>query len=188
MKFITVVDVDKIDEITQSGLLSNNYLFEMSDEAKSIISDKLIDLNVESNSVVNGYCLDGSCGDLSKLWNLYLRQLPVKTGDVIVQFGVESDECIFCDFNDFMEFNYMDEFERIKDIISYRFDKDKIAFTQTLDLCNFEKAFIVSEEWSKDDLIDSNIGSPNSSKLVTNLEDFKNINDSDVWRKLWKNT
>lgn len=181
MKFITVIDVPKIDEIIDTGNLSNNYVFDVEEGAKGIITSALKELNLDSDSIVNGYCIDESHGDLSKLWFNYLKQLPVKTGDVIVQFGVSSDECLFCDFNDFMEFNYCDDYERIGDIISYRFDKDKIAFTQQLDLALFEKAFIVSDEWSKDDLVESSLNS--SSNVITNINNLKAIGDSSVWRK-----
>lgn len=181
MKFITVIDVPKIDEIIDTGCLSNNYVFDVEEGARGIISKTLKELNLDSDSIVNGYCIDESNGDLSKLWFDYLKQLPVKTGDVIVQFGVSADECIFCDFNDFMEFNYCDDYERIGDIISYRFNKDKIAFTQELDLAFFEKAFIVSDEWSKDDLVESGLNS--SSSVVTNITNLKAITNSSVWRK-----
>ena len=181
LKFITVIDVPKIDEIIDTGCLSNNYVFDIEDGAKGIISGALKELNLDSDSIVNGYCIDESYGDLSKLWFNYLKQLPVKTGDVIVQFGVSGDECLFCDFNDFMEFNYCDDYERIGDIISYRFDKDKIAFTQQLDLALFEKAFIVSDEWSKDDLVESSLNS--SSNVITDINNLKAIGDSSVWRK-----
>lgn len=180
MKFITVIDVPKIDEIIATGCLSNNYVFDVEDGAKKIISKALVDLNIESESIINGYCLDERNGDLSKLWFNYLKQLPVKAGDVIVQFGVNSDECLFCDFNDFMEFNYCEDYERIGDIISYRFDKDKIAFTQELDLAYFEKAFIVSDEWSKNDLVESGLN--NSSNLITDINNLKTISNSSVWR------
>lgn len=180
MKFITVIDVPKIDEIIATGCLSNNYVFDVEDGAKEIITKALVDLNLESDSIINGYCLDESHGDLSKLWYTYLKQLPVKTGDVIVQFGVSSDECLFCDFNDFMEYNYCDDYERVGDIISYRFDKDKIAFTQELDLAYFEKAFIVSDEWSKNDLVES--GLSNSSNMITDINNLKTISNSSVWR------
>lgn len=182
MKFITVIDLDKINEIIEKGILENNYTFDVEEGAKKILSNVLSSLILESDSLVNGYCLDGRSGDLSSLWSQYLKTLPVKSGDVIVQFKVESDECIFCDFNNFMEFNYLGDFDSIKDIISYRFDEEKIAFTQTLDLVNFEKAFIVSDEWSKNDLVDSSISNGNSSSLITNFKDLKDLSNSCIWR------
>lgn len=181
MKFITVVDLSKINEIIETQVLVNNCMFEIEGSTRGILVGKLSDLNVESDSIVNGFCLDGSDGDLSVLWSSYLKTLPVKTGDVIVQFSVNSDECIFCDFNSFMEFNYSEDVYGIEEIISYRFDKEKIAFTQSLELVDFEKAFIVSNEWSKQDLVETT--SINSrTNLVTSLIELKHINKSNIWR------
>lgn len=182
MKFITVVDVPKIDEIISKGMLENNYAFDMEEGARSVLVEKLNDLSVEVDSVINGYCLDGSSGDLTNLWSKFIRSFPVKSGDVIIQFSVDEAECVFCDFNDFMDYNYSGDFDFIEDIISYRFDSEKIAFTQQLDLLNFEKAFIVSDEWSKNNLINSSIGSDGNSGLLTNVQDLKVLGRSSVWR------
>lgn len=180
MKFITVIDLVKIDEIIENGVLENNCAFDLEGDVKSIFVRKLSDLNLDSDSVINGFCIDGRSGDLGNLWSYYINTFPVKTGDVLVQFSVEEDECVFCDFNSFMEFNYCGDYDSIKDIVSYRFDQDKIAFTQQLDLLNFEKAFIISSEWSKDNLINSSMS--DNSSLVTNFRDLKTLGESCVWR------
>lgn len=178
MKFITVIDNDKIDEIMDTGFLRFNCAFELEDSCREILVSSLKELNVDSESIVNGYCIDERYGDLSNNWLKYLNNLPIKTGDIIVQFGVEVDECIFCDFNEFMQYNYCNEYERISDIITYRFDDSKIAFIQELDLAQFEKAFIVSEEWSHSDLVDSFT----DNKVITNIRELSHISDSSIWR------
>lgn len=178
MKFITVVDSEKIDEILELGCLINNCMFELDSVGLSIVSKALSDLVLPSDSVVNGYCIDGSNGDLSNLWSSYLKSLPVKTGDVIMQFSVNEDECVFCDFNNFMEYSYLGNSEFIKDIISYRFDKDKIAFVQELLAKDFEKAFIVTDSWKSDSLFVAGT----SNKIIKGISELKSINCSSVWR------
>lgn len=178
MKFITVVDEPKIDEILATGYLKDNCMFEMDEVGIGIVSEILSDLVLPSNSVVNGYCIDGKDGDLSNLWSEYLKSLPVKTGDVIMQFSVNEDECVYCDFNQFMEFSYLGNSEFIKDIVTYRFDKTKVAFVQQLSSREFEKAFIVTDGWQNDNLVVPGAG----NKLVTGISGLKSIKDSNVWR------
>lgn len=173
MRFITCIDGNKLDEMIGTLRLNNNVLFEFNDDKIESCKQLVENLNGECDSIIVGTCLDDNNFDLSNSWSYISKLLPTKTGDVVMQFKIDSDECVFFDFNDFMSALYENNGD-LESLASYEVKTDSVVITGEIDAKKFDCAFIVNNDWGKDDF-----ATGSESGVFTS---FNDLNTSRVWR------
>lgn len=174
MRFVTCLNYDKLGEMIDLGGLSDNLLFDLSsnkvDELKSILED----LNGNINSVNIGLFIPNSYGPLSSIWNQIAKILPIKGGDAILEFNLNADECIFCNFNSFLNCVYSNV-EDFNSYIDFNTSNDfTLAICDDIPNKSFNSAYIVGSNWNNKPL--------NSSITDSLVNSLSELNSSIVWR------
>lgn len=173
MRFITCINESKLDEVIEIMTLKNNLLFDFNRGQLNSCKSLVKNLNGDCNSLVIGTCVDDNSGDLSKIWSEVSKLLPAKTGDIIMQFNINSDECLFYEFNEFMDSLYNDR-ENLQDLVSYDVLNKAIVVSSEINANTFDCAFIVNSDWGKGDF--------NTIKGGGILTSFQDLEVSKVWR------
>lgn len=173
MRFITSIDGVKLDELIDNSKLLNNHVFDVNGDVKSLLSNLLNDLNGSFSSLVVGLVVPDNYGPLSSIWEKISKLLPIKSGDIIMQFNLNEDECLFCDFNDFTSSIYLNP-GSLRDKIVYQPSPLCIVISDTIEAENFDYAYVVNSNWGKGEF-----NSSSNSKFITSILDLK---VSNVWR------
>jgi len=173
MRFVTAMDRDKLCELIDKSELTNSHVFDLKGDCKNKLEELLDSLNGSFDSIVIGIYVPDNYGPLSSIWTRVAKILPIKSGDAIMQFNVNSDECLFYDFNDFTTFVYMNSIG-MDSRVSYAPVDLCIAVSDSIHASNFDCAYVVNSNWGKDDF--NNV---NGGELLTSILD---LNVSRVWR------
>lgn len=179
MKFMTVLDYDKFQQFFDNGVLQDNSIFEFSSEDSLFLNERLEDLTGNPSSFITGVCYPNNY-NLSKVWKDLSKLIPIAKNDIVMEFSVEEDECIYSDVKSTTKSIYLSG--GFQSLISYDFKEGDFAYTKDISVTNFEDGVIVDGLWDKQELpSNQNINSSQFNNFANRVKE-KYVNISNTWR------
>lgn len=177
MFFITVTSKDKIREFISKEVFEDNRVFDFTDDSVTEIGNALEDLTGLSCNPVVGVTYNDSVS-LANRWRSLVRILPIKAGEVVLQFNVKEDEIMYMKLTDLMTNLYGSSNKSFESLLShYPSGSQDISFTVPLKFENFDCGYVVEPDFGKGNL-------NNSETLFNDIKQLKTISDVNVFDKV----
>lgn len=155
MRFVTIAPKESIKEFINSGQFSDNCIYELTENQKHSLMNVFEDFSGKCCSPVVGLILD-DCNSLEDDWRSLSNVLPIKSGDIVLEFSANKDRMLFCRFDKFVSTIYSNSGVDLGTILEYEPNGKKVlGFVDSFKLLDFVKGYVVNSEFNKEPLKDS---------------------------------
>lgn len=177
MVFITVTSFEKVKEYLDSKRFTSNKVFNLTEKLDDYIGREIDDFLWEGKDFVTGVVYPNDEVHLSERWRSLVKVLPIKAGDVVMQFNVDGDKLLYANHTNLVSAIYGFNGSGTNNFISHAYDDTKnIAFASSFELLDFSAGYVVESDFAKGSLK----GSSSFIEGLDGLKTFPNVEKSSV--------